>query len=142
MGLGKIQFPHTSPRRISKALLIAKNPSPFLCCSETGEKEAAGDSAPNSHLNLISGLIWEIMWKKKRKGFYPGMQTELLTYNNHPLPVLSLELVLYPGQQELGALEMQILILNVHNAGDSPWQMGGDMREHLCLGAVCFPYQY
>lgn len=70
------------------------------------------------------------------------MQTELLTYNNHPLPVLSLELVLYPGQQELGALEMQILILNVHNAGDSPWQTGGDMREHLCLGAVCFPYQY
>lgn len=31
---------------------------------------------------------------------------------------------------------MHILILSVHNAGDSPWQEGGDTREHLCLGAL------
>jgi len=55
--LRKIQFPHTSPTRIRKNLLIAKKPSPFLYYSKIGEIEAACQPAFNSDLNLIRVLI-------------------------------------------------------------------------------------
>lgn len=92
VGLGKIQLLHSSPRRISKSLKILKTPLLSFTVAKQGKK-AACDSAPNSHLNLISVPDLGNHVEKKKKRFLPRDANgiiELLSYKNHPLPVLSL----------------------------------------------------